>query len=142
MQDGAKDLIQTNSGDRSLVEGGVWLIYSYCIEDRIPKSFREKFDTLLKVCPESYHMNMIETKLASMVSIRKPSTLAILTVDGSPHCIQLHYVGEDIKKYFKMDVKLKHYVYKEGIREVSGDAVKTSRYLSKVERIIKRVSQE
>ncbi|MHA1506845.1 MAG: hypothetical protein ACTSR0_06685 [Candidatus Asgardarchaeia archaeon] len=136
MQNTAKDLIKTNSGDRSLIEGGIWLIYSHCLEDKIPESFKEKFDTLLKVCPESYHMNMIETKLASMISIRKPDTLAILTVDGSPHCIQLHYVGEDIRKYFRIDVKLKHYIYKEGINEVSEDAVKTSRYLSKIERLL------
>jgi hypothetical protein len=91
---------------------------------------------VLHVCLEETHMNHAGYKIASMVSNAKLSSLTVLTVDGSPHCVQLHYLIEDIRSHFTPNIATQHFVVEKGeILEVSPDSVKKSRHLSKIEKM-------
>lgn len=142
MQEQYLRLMETNAGSHLLKREGKWLIIGTCVileHPQIIKEIAEKYDTLLHVCPESFHMNMIETKLAAMVKIRNPKEIGIITVDGSPHCVQLHYIAEDLLKYFKEDFEVKHFVISsKKVYHISSESVKTSRHLRKVERYKQR----
>ncbi|MGQ4832681.1 MAG: hypothetical protein ACP6IS_02135 [Candidatus Asgardarchaeia archaeon] len=139
--DGALPLMSTNAGSKQLKRNGSWLLVGSCVlseHKEILEKLVQSYDTLLHVCLEETHINMAEAKLAAMVKLSKPALITVLTVDGSPHCIQLHYLAEDLKKYYNLDLEIKHLViYKREPIEINTDAVKISRYLSKIQKLIK-----
>jgi len=91
--------------------------------------------SVLHVCLEENHMDHVGYKIASMVRYAHIKRLTALTVDGSPHCIQLHYLIEDIKRHFTPEIETKHIVVEKGEDiMISPEAVKQSRHLSKIEK--------
>ncbi len=132
-------LLSTNVGARYLRQYNQFLVIGSCVIQEHPK-IQEKYSknrACLHVCLETYHMNMVETKLACMVKIHKPTELVVLTVDGSPHCFQLHVIAEDLHRYFDLDTVVKHLVIEQGkVHEIDGVAVKTARHLHKVQRLL------
>ena len=116
------------------------LLVSSCIVDNYPeivKGFLNDGYLLLKACPEKTHINMIGYKLASVISYSRLDEITVLSVDGSFHCVQLQYIVEDIKKHF-INVRTRHLVLERGrIFEVSEQAVKTSRHIHKVEKLLR-----
>ncbi|MFW9958470.1 MAG: hypothetical protein ACFFCT_10390 [Candidatus Odinarchaeota archaeon] len=93
---------------------------------------------VLHICLEETHMNQAGFKIASIIKYAGISDVAVLTVDGSPHCVQLHYVIEDIKRHFAPEIITTHYVIEKGVvHEVSDEAVKRSRHLSKIQSMLK-----
>ncbi len=91
----------------------------------------------LHVCLEAHHMNMAETKLACLIKLHEPTELMVLTVDGSPHCLQLHVIAEDMRRYFNLGTSIQHIVIEHGSTcVISGVAVKTARHLHKVQQLI------
>jgi len=129
------DLMRTNAGSSKVREKKRWLIVGSCVIDENPELLSKiNADVIMRVCLETIHMNMVETKIIAMVQLSRPDSIAVLTKDGSPHCVQLHYVLEDLRKYTKHDVKIEHYViYKGKLKKISDESVKLSRYLSKIE---------
>ncbi len=116
------------------VRGRNLLLYGTCIEE-IPQ-FLDKFEgyTKLSFCPEKMHINMAFYKLMSMMSMAKE--LIVLTKDGSPHCVQMHYIAEEVLKYSAVRFPLRHFVIENGkIIEVDSQDVKLSRYLSKIRKM-------
>lgn len=88
--------------------------------------------TLLHACLSETDMHAVAWKISMIVKENNTRKISVLTLDGSPHCIQMHYALEDVKKFFRK-LKVKHYVIEKGrIFEVSSAAVKASRHLSKV----------
>jgi hypothetical protein len=89
---------------------------------------------VLSVCLEETHANQAGFKIGSIVSYSQIGRLTALTVDGSPHCVQLHFLIEDIKRHFTPEVETDHYVVEKGIvHQVSAAAVKLARHLSKLD---------
>jgi hypothetical protein len=127
--------LETNAGSR-MVQGKDLLFYSVCIENEHPDIFREfsKDRTPLSVCLEQEHINMLVYKIACMMKLDDPpKSISVLTIDGSPHCIQLHYAVEEAKKISGSNVGVKHFVVSRGkVEEVSSQTVKRSRYLGKL----------
>ncbi|MDF1538735.1 MAG: 4Fe-4S ferredoxin [Candidatus Thorarchaeota archaeon] len=136
--------MRTNVGDKKLREKGKLLIIGSCMHERFPESvseFSEKNGgyAVLHVCLEEMHVNQVGFKIASMVRYAQLSSVTVLTVDGSPHCVQLHYVIEDIRKHFTSEINTHHYVVEKGtVSEISPEAVKRSRHLSKIQKMIDR----
>ncbi len=132
-------LIRTNVGDPKLREKDDLLLIGSCMKDRFPdvvSEIEERGDgmVVLDVCMEEIHMNHAGFKIASIVRYANIKRLTALTIDGSPHCVQLHYVIEDIQRHFAPDVEVSHYVVEKGkVCKVSSQAVKRSRHLSKIE---------
>ncbi len=117
------------------------LVYSGCIDQLYPALLdREGIFSecaAFHACPESQHINMLGFKLAGIVARAKPEEVAVLTVDGSMHCIQLHYMLEELEKIMGSVFKRRHYVVEKGkVIEIPVEAVKTSRFLSKVSRLL------
>ena len=132
-------LLSTNVGARYLRKSKKLLVVGSCVQQEHPKILEEYAQdrVCLHVCLETHHMNMAETKLACMVKIHQPTELLILTVDGSPHCFQLHVIAEDLRRYFNLDTVVKHLVIERGkVHSIDGVAVKTARHLHKVQQLL------
>ncbi len=116
------------------------MIVSRCLETEHPEILREFIDNyaILTACPEAEHINMIGFKLLSILARSSYEELAVLTVDGSMHCIQLHYLLEELEKILSDKMpKRRHLVFERGkIIEISPDLVKVSRYLTKIFRLV------
>jgi len=112
------------------------LVYSACIDEEYPEildKFKDR--TKLSICLEEHHINKVAKKLMAIIHKRKVKDVTILTMDGSPHCVQLHFALEEIENYF--DIEIKHYVIEKGeLIEVSKESVRSARHLSEVEKLI------
>lgn len=129
------ELLTTNVKDRRLSEAAL-LIYGTCVENEEPKIFNAlaKGRISLHACLEKIHMNIVGFKLATILQTSKPKEIVVLTLDGSPHCIQLHFTVEQAKRVSKSNVNIKHYVIEKGkLIEISPDVVEIARHLSKVQ---------
>lgn len=130
------ELMKANTGSKKIREKDKILIVSLCLKEN--KDIFSHFGdyTILLACPEKDHVNMIGFKLLGVILRCKPKVVAVLTVDGSMHCVGLHYVVEELHKAFEGKFKREHFVYNEGkIIKVSERSVKISRYLHKVEKL-------
>ncbi len=127
------DLMSTNAKGKN-VRGKKLLLYGSCLDES--PEYLEKFKdyTKLAFCPEREHINMAFYKLMAMLSVAEE--LVVITTDGSPHCVQMHYIAEEILRYSAKKFPLRHFVVNNGkIIEVSSEDVKISRYLSKIKKL-------
>ncbi len=136
-----RGLLSTNVGSREIREVGRLLLVGSCVIDEYPDIF-EKYRVgrvPLKVCMEREHINMVALKIASILARLEIKEVVILTVDGSPHCISLHHAVEEAVKVSKSNTKVVHIVIERG-KDITIDnkAVKIARYLSKVNKLIKK----
>ncbi len=130
------DLMHTNAKGKHIRAKDI-LLYGSCVAVEHPDVL-DKFSeyTQLSFCPESEHINMAFYKLIAMMSVAR--SLTVLTVDGSPHCVQLHYIADEVKRYSKQDFKVEHFVIYNGkLVQISEKEVKLSRYLAKIKAIQK-----
>ncbi len=135
-------LMRINVGDRRLRETGLLLLIGSCMRSRYPEiveEFRNRDggQAVLDVCLEEMHVNHAGFKIASIIRYSDIKRVTALTVDGSPHCVQLHYVIEDIKRHFTPEVETAHYVVERGeVFEITPKAVKRSRHLSNIQQML------
>ncbi len=135
-------LMRINVGDTRLRDKGKLLLVGSCM-DRFPEIVKEFSDrdggqAVLHVCLEETHVNQAGFKIGSIVKYSGISEISALTVDGSPHCVQLHYVIDDVKRHFAPEIETKHFVVEKGkVHEISTNAVKRSRHLSKIQKMLK-----
>ncbi|MFH1773605.1 MAG: hypothetical protein ABH874_01425 [Methanobacteriota archaeon] len=126
------ELLRTNVNSKKISEDV--LLYGTCISEEHPeilKRFGQK--TKLYACLEEEHVNKVAWKLASIVRVNKVRKITVLTMDGSPHCVQLHYALEDLKELFP-DLAVEHYAIEKGrLIEIPPEAVRKSRHLSEIE---------
>ena len=128
-----KDLLKTNCFD---VEEKMIIIGS-CLEYMFPKIYKELNETsenIYDVCLEETHLNMVITKLAGMIARKKCKELTFVTVDKSPHCVQLHYVVKELENIMDLKgVKIKNYVAtNDGLIEIPIEVISLSKNLSKL----------
>lgn len=141
LSDDMHPLMSINVGDAHLRKEGKLLLIGSCM-DRFPEivkdfSKRDGEHAVLHVCLEETHMNQAGFKIGSIAKYSRLSEITVLTIDGSPHCVQLHYVVDDIKRHFAPELTTRHYVIEKGnVHEISSDAIKRSRHLSKIQKII------
>ncbi len=133
------DIMTTNAKGKFVRERKI-LLYGKCVEDEHPEIL-ERFDGFAKLsfCPEEEHINMLFYKLIAIMSVAE--NLTVLTVDGSPHCVQMHYIAEEVLRYSEKKFQVRHFVINKGkLIEISSEAIKISRYLSKIQRMIDKRS--
>lgn len=134
-------LMRINVGDKRLKDKGKLLLIGSCM-DRFPeivKNFSERDggQAVLHICLEETHVNQVGFKIGSIVKYSGITEVTALTIDGSPHCVQLHFVIDDVKRHFAPEIETKHFVVEKGkVHEISSDAVKKSRHLSKIQKMI------
>ncbi len=138
-----ENLMSINVGDQRLREKGQLLLIGSCMNSRFPdivEEYREKDggQAVLHVCLEEMHVNHAGFKIGSIIRYSGMEKVTVLTVDGSPHCVQLHFVVEDLKSHFTPDIETAHFVVEKGkVHQVSPKAVKRARHLSKLESMLK-----
>lgn len=132
--DSMKDLMKTNCYDVN----DTMIIVGSCLKRMQPEAYdnlKRISDNVYDVCLESTHLNMVITKIIGMISRVNIKKIIFASVDKSPHCIQLHYIDNEISKAMKLkDMKMIHYVAVDNkLIEISKDTIKMSRSLKELE---------
>ncbi len=112
------------------------LLYGTCLEKEHPEILKTfHVDSRLAFCPEREHINMAFYKLMAIMSVAR--SLAVITVDGSPHCVQLHYIADEILHYSSANYEVEHFIINKGKTvKISNNAVKISRYLYRIQKLL------
>lgn len=134
-------ILETNVGDERFRKTQRLLFYGTCVPDRYPEIFKEFAEgrTPVHACLEDLHMDHVGYKLVNVIKYSKIKELTILTIDGSPHCYQLHTLGQDIKRHFtnEGEMKIFHFVIEKGkIFEISYQAITLARHLHRVQKLL------
>ena len=113
------------------------IVCGTCLCNMQQKGFEELkkiTNNIYEVCLEETHMNMVAHKIASIIRIGKLKTLTFASVDGSPHCVQLHYIANELKKIMKLDnLEIKNIVIVDNILvEISEETISKSKKLSEL----------
>ena len=139
-----RDFLTTNVGDREIMKAKKLILYGTCIAEKHPKILKEYSEgkVALSVCLERDHMNMVAFKLATMVKSAKLEEITVLTVDGSPHCVQLHQAVSEVNRLFDEPPSTRYFVVEHGrIHEIDVKTVKASRFLSKISKLMRKGSE-
>ncbi len=140
-------LIDCNARSKRIRLSNKMLIIGRCVEvehGEVLSFFKDTGYSVFSVCLEEEHINMVGFKLAGILRRCRDflKEVAVLTVDGSPHCVQLHFMVEEAFKVTGLEgeIRRKHFVIVrgEGVVEVPKESVKVARYLSKVSKLIKQ----
>ena len=130
-----KNLMKTNCYD---IPEEIVIVGS-CLETMQTKAFEElknKYsNNIYEVCLEEVHLNMVITKLFGMLSRVNVKRIVFATVDKSPHCIQMHYIENEIKKAMKLNgTEFIHYVAVDNkLVKISNETIRKSKSLAEIE---------
>ena len=123
------------------VRGASVLIYSECLRQEWPEVLAQQAEgrVALCVCLEREHICHITAKLATMMVMGRPAELVVLTVDGSPHCLQAHFAAEQALRITGLQVPVRHLVVEKGrLYEVGPEVVRAARHLSEVAELVRK----
>lgn len=126
-----QDLMKTNCYDVS----ETMIVVGSCLERSEPKAYDELkkiSGNIYDVCLESVHLNMVITKIIGMLCRVNIKRLIFASVDKSPHCIQLHYIENEVRKAMKLNnIEIIHYVaVNNELIKITSDTIKRSKSLS------------
>ena len=130
-----KEVMKTNIYD---VEDTVIIVGS-CLKYKDPKGFeklKEISNNIYELCLEETHINMAITKIGGMLRTGKIHKIIFATVDKSPHCIQMHYIQDELKKMMSIDnIDIKNYVVVENeLEEITPEIISLSKNLSELKK--------
>ncbi len=130
-----RELMKTNVYD----VGETVLIVGSCLPQMEPEGFarlREGADSVFELCLEQTHVNMAITKISAMLYTGKIKTLIFATVDRSPHCVQMHYIQNELRRMMDLSkVRIKNYVVEKGeLTRLSPELIYLSKYLGELSR--------
>ncbi len=129
-----KDLMKTNCYDVD----EIMIIVGSCLERMQPKAYNELekiSSNMYDLCLENTHLNMAITKVIGMLSRVNVKKLVFASVDKSPHCIQLHYIENEIRKAMELNnIEIIHYVAIDNrLIEIESNTIKKSKSLSELQ---------
>lgn len=128
-----KNLMRTNCYD---VANEIAIIGS-CLPNMQPKAFNEIYQmtsNIYEICLEETHINMAIAKIGGMLSRVNLNKIILATVDKSPHCIQVHYIENELAKMMDLsNIEIVHYVaVNNKLIQISNDIIKKSKCLSEL----------
>ena len=93
----------------------------------------------LLVCPEREGV-LYYGKIATIIKCNEPKLIEVYTVDGSPHCFQVHAAINEAEFILGKKLNKRHYVIvnMENIIEIDPDVVRISRYLHIVHELLSK----
>ena len=129
-----KDLMRTNCYD---ISDNIIIVGS-CLPKMQPNAYnklKDISDDIYEICLENTHLNMAITKLIGLLSRVNIKKIIFATVDKSPHCIQVHYIENEIKKAMDLSkIEIVHYVCVDNeLVEISKDTINKSKSLAKLQ---------
>lgn len=128
-----KNLMKTNCYN---IEESI-IIMGTCLASVQPKAYEELLkisENIYELCLEETHINMAITKIGGMLSRVKVKKIIFATVDKSPHCVQVHYIENELSKMMNLDnIEIIHYVAVDNrLVEISKEKIKKSKCLSEL----------
>lgn len=106
------------------------IIVGSCLKTMCPNAFNKLENLNLPIfdlCLENTHINMAITKLLGMIRANKIKKVIFASVNNSPHCVQLHYIQDEITK-LGFDIKFVNYVAQENnLIEINKDVISLSK---------------
>ncbi len=129
------NILNTNIYDPRL--GDKLLIIGTCIpaiQRKVFEDFEKRWKNVFAICLEQDHYNQLHSKLAAIIGTGRVNEIGFLTVDGSPHCVQVHYVSKYLNRELKNKINFFHYVVNEKgeVFEVDMKSIDESKRLEKV----------
>lgn len=99
---------------------------------------KDNYDTIVYLCLEKDHINMAITKICGVLSTNNVESLTFASVNKSPHCTQMHYITNEIKRV--MDnlklPKIKNIIIQDNeIYEIDENTLSLSKDLVKLSEI-------
>lgn len=131
-----KDLLKTNIYD--VYETIV--IMGSCLPNMQPKGY-EKIKNISKntyeLCLEQTHINMAITKIAAMLRTGKIKKLIFATVDRSPHCVQAHYIRNELEKMMNLkDIIIENYIVEDDeLIKIKPETISISKNLKELNKV-------
>lgn len=113
------------------------IIVGTCLKYMQPKGY-EKLEKISKniynLCIENTHVNMAITKIGGMIRTGKVHNIIFATVDESPHCIQMHYIQDELREMMNLEnINIKNYVVvNDELIEISPELILLSKKLSEL----------
>src|SRR3989338_5816276 len=126
------ELLSIDMGSKNFSNARI-LLYGKCLPQQFERFLHKlsKGRILLAACLQEHHMDNLGFKLATLLTYQTIKDIAVLTIDGSPHCLQLHLLAEQAKTITRKDLPIRHFVIEEGkLFEVTSETVKKARHLS------------
>lgn len=106
------NILEQNIYDENLREK--FLIIGSClpkIYPKIVKKFTKEWKNVFAFCLEQFHYNQLVTKLSNILAVGQTVKVGFLTVDGSPHCVQMHFASKYLRRGLKSQkIQFEHYV--------------------------------
>ena len=90
------------------------IVVGSCLKNMQPKGYEELqkiSNNIYELCLEEAHINMATTKIGGMLRTNKIKKIIFASVDKSPHCIQLHYIQDELRKMMNLfNIEIENYV--------------------------------
>lgn len=137
-----RDLMKTNiyEAEETII------VVGSCLKQMQPKGY-EKLknisENIFELCLEQTHINMAITKIGGMLRTGKIKNIIFATVDKSPHCIQVHYIRNELEKMMNLkDINITNYVIIDNeLVEINSDVISMSKSLGKLKNIMNNISK-
>lgn len=115
------------------------IIVGTCLKHMQPEGYKklEKISkNIYNLCLENTHVNMAITKIGGMIRTGKVHNIIFATVDESPHCIQMHYIQDELREMMNLEnINIKNYVVvNDELIEVSPKLILLSKKLSELKK--------
>jgi hypothetical protein len=125
-----KDLLKSNIYDvnETIVIIGSCLPY---MDKDAYKKIIEICSNVYDLCLEQTHINMAITKIGGMLRTGKIKKIIFASVNKSPHCIQMHYIQDELCKMMDLkDMEIINYVAEKGeLVNIPAETIKLSKNL-------------
>ena len=133
-----KELLKSNIYD---VTETIAIVGS-CLKNMQPLGFEKIKDispNIYELCLEETHINMAITKISGMIRTGKIKNIIFATVDKSPHCVQVHYIRNELEKMMNLnDINIINYVIVDDeLIEIDSNLISLSKSLAKLKNIRK-----
>ena len=119
------------------------IIVGSCLERMQPigyEKLKEISNNIYDICLEETHVNMAITKIGGMLRTNKIKRIIFASVDRSPHCIQLHYIQDELRKMMDLsNIEIENYVVVDNeLNKISKETISLSKNLKELEEINER----
>lgn len=113
------------------------IIVGTCLKYMQPEGYKkleEISKNIYNLCLENTHVNMAITKIGGMIRTGKVHNIIFATVDESPHCIQMHYIQDELIEMMNLEnINIKNYVVvNDELIEISPKLILLSKKLSEL----------
>lgn len=105
-----KNLLKSNIYDVN----ETMVVMGTCLPNMQPKGYektKKLSENIYELCLEQTHIDMAITKIGGMLRTGKIKRIIFATVDKSPHCVQVHYIREELEKMMNLEnIIIENYV--------------------------------